>query len=160
MFYSPLNVPPHAHPSARYTDSVMNSYQSMGVPPSASSFAQFYHQAAASAVSAANAGVAGMDSLGQCTQAGSGTVASSVASAAAAAGAAGLPDLPRYPWMALTGGNNWVFCFLACCSVDNVLRFLGGVYVWLFRFLCGFRYMFYSVCTFWFYGCVWWRIRG
>lgn len=91
----------------------MNSYQSMGVPPSASSFAQFYHQAAASAVSAANAGVAGMDSLGNCTQASSGTVASSVASAAAAAGAAGLPDLPRYPWMALTGGNNCVFCFLA-----------------------------------------------
>lgn len=48
----------------RYTDSVMN-YQSMG--PSASSFAQFYHQAAAaSAVSAASAGVVGgvADSLG------------------------------------------------------------------------------------------------
>lgn len=44
----------------------MNSYQAMGVPPSASSFAQFYHQAAASAVSAASAGVVGVgvDSLG------------------------------------------------------------------------------------------------
>lgn len=40
----------------RYTDSVMN-YQGMG--PSASSFAQFYQHAAASAVSAANAGVVG-----------------------------------------------------------------------------------------------------
>lgn len=50
--------------SYRYTDSVMN-YQSMG--PSASSFAQFYHQAAASAVSAASAGVVGGvgDSLGK-----------------------------------------------------------------------------------------------
>lgn len=50
----------------RYTDSVMN-YQSMG--PSASSFAQFYHQAAANAVSAANAGVVGGvgDSLGKYT---------------------------------------------------------------------------------------------
>lgn len=40
------------------------NYQSMG--PSASSFAQFYHQAAASAVSAASAGVVGGvgDSLG------------------------------------------------------------------------------------------------
>lgn len=48
----------------RYTDSVMN-YQSMG--PSAASFAQFYHQAAASAVSAASAGVVGGvgDSLGK-----------------------------------------------------------------------------------------------
>lgn len=106
----------------------------MGVPPSASSFAQFYHQAAASAVSAANAGVAGMDSLGQCTQAGSGTVASSVASAAAAAGAAGLPDLPRYPWMALTGGNNWVSAFWLVV-VDNVFL------CWLIRFM-------FWVCTF------------
>lgn len=41
------------------------NYQSMG--PSASSFAQFYHQAAASAVSAASAGVVGVgvDSLGK-----------------------------------------------------------------------------------------------
>lgn len=41
------------------------NYQSMG--PSASSFAQFYHQAAASAVSAASAGVVGGvgDSLGK-----------------------------------------------------------------------------------------------
>lgn len=47
----------------------MNSYQAMGVPPSASSFAQFYHQAAASAVSAASAGVVGVgvDSLGKFT---------------------------------------------------------------------------------------------
>lgn len=88
--------------SYRYTDSVMNSYQSMGVPPSASSFAQFYHQAAASAVSAASAGVVGVgvDSLGNCTQSSTGVV-----STAGSAGA-GLPDLPRYPWMALTGGNN------------------------------------------------------
>lgn len=78
----------------------MNSYQSMGVPPSASSFAQFYHQAAAaSAVSAASAGVVGVDSLGNCTQSSTGVV-----STAGSAGA-GLPDLPRYPWMALTGGN-------------------------------------------------------
>lgn len=57
MVFIPIAV------SFRYTDSVMN-YQSMG--PSASSFAQFYHQAAASAVSAASAGVVGGvgDSLG------------------------------------------------------------------------------------------------
>lgn len=85
----------------------MNSYQSMGVPPSASSFAQFYHQAAAaSAVSAASAGVVGVgvDSLGNCTQSSTGVV-----STAGSAGS-GLPDLPRYPWMALTGGNNFL-CF-------------------------------------------------
>lgn len=46
----------------RYTDSVMN-YQSM--VPSASNFAQFYHQAAASAVSAASAVGVGVDSLGK-----------------------------------------------------------------------------------------------
>ncbi|XP_037052110.1 homeobox protein abdominal-A homolog isoform X3 [Bradysia coprophila] len=81
-----------------YTDSVMNSYQSMGVPPSAS-FAQFYHQAAAaSAVSAASAGVVGVDSLGNCTQSSTGVVST------AGSTGAGLPDLPRYPWMALTGG--------------------------------------------------------
>ncbi|XP_037052117.1 homeobox protein abdominal-A homolog isoform X10 [Bradysia coprophila] len=79
-----------------YTDSVMNSYQSMGVPPSAS-FAQFYHQAAAaSAVSAASAGVVGVDSLGNCTQSSTGVVST------AGSTGAGLPDLPRYPWMALT----------------------------------------------------------
>lgn len=77
----------------------MNSYQSMGVPPSAS-FAQFYHQAAAaSAVSAASAGVVGVDSLGNCTQSSTGVVST------AGSTGAGLPDLPRYPWMALTGGN-------------------------------------------------------
>lgn len=46
-----------------YTDSVMN-YQSMG--PSASSFAQFYHQAAAaSAASAGGVGMSGDSSLGK-----------------------------------------------------------------------------------------------
>lgn len=45
----------------RYTDSVMN-YQSMA--PSASSFAQFYHQAAVSAASAGVVGGVG-DSLGK-----------------------------------------------------------------------------------------------
>lgn len=49
--------------NCRYTDSVMNSYQSMA--PGAS-FAQFYHQAA-SAVSAASAGVVGVDTLGKCS---------------------------------------------------------------------------------------------
>lgn len=43
----------------------MSSYQAMGVPPSASSFAQFYHQAAASAVSAASAVGGGIDTLGK-----------------------------------------------------------------------------------------------
>ena len=84
----------------------MNSYQSMGVPPSASSFAQFYHQAAASAVSAASAGVVGVDTLGNCTQSSTGVVTT------AGSAGTGLPDLPRYPWMALTGGNNFL-CFFA-----------------------------------------------
>ncbi|XP_055302616.1 homeobox protein abdominal-A homolog isoform X3 [Sitodiplosis mosellana] len=79
--------------SCRYTDSVMN-YQSMA--PSASSFAQFYHQAAVSAASAGVVGGVG-DSLGNCTQPSSG-VASTAGSTPA------LSDLPRYPWMALTGG--------------------------------------------------------
>uniref|UniRef100_A0A1A9ZFN3 Homeobox protein abdominal-A n=1 Tax=Glossina pallidipes TaxID=7398 RepID=A0A1A9ZFN3_GLOPL len=83
---------------SRYTDSVMNSYQSMSVPASASaSFAQFYqHAAAASAVSAASAGAIGVDSLGNaCTQPSSGVVPT---------GGAGqsIADLPRYPWMTLT----------------------------------------------------------
>lgn len=84
--------------ASRYTDSVMNSYQSMSVPASASSFAQFYHQAAAaSAVSAASAGAIGVDSLGNaCTQPTSGVVS------AAGAGQS-IADLPRYPWMTLTG---------------------------------------------------------
>lgn len=86
--------------SSRYTDTVMNSYQSMSVPASASaSFAQFYqHAAAASAVSAASAGAIGVDSLGNaCTQPSSGVVPG--------AGGAGqsIADLPRYPWMTLTG---------------------------------------------------------
>ncbi|XP_031619411.1 homeobox protein abdominal-A homolog isoform X2 [Contarinia nasturtii] len=76
----------------RYTDTVMN-YQSMA--PSASSFAQFYHQAAVSAASAGVVGGVG-DSLGNCTQPSSG-VASTAGSTPA------LSDLPRYPWMALTG---------------------------------------------------------
>lgn len=114
----------------RYTDSVMN-YQSMA--PSASSFAQFYHQAAVSAASAGVVGGVG-DSLGkwlfvvlefQRTKilfvdkkyiirivyfyihgifAGNCTQPSSgVASTAGSTPA--LSDLPRYPWMALTGGN-------------------------------------------------------
>lgn len=73
----------------------MNSYQSMGVPASASaSFAQFYQHAAAA--SAASAGAIGVDSLGNaCTQPSSGVPT----------GGAGqsISDLPRYPWMTLTG---------------------------------------------------------
>lgn len=82
-------------------------------------------------MSAASAGVAGMDSLGNCTQSSAGgTVASSVASAAAAAGAAaaGLPDLPRYPWMALTGGNNCVSAFWL--FLYHPLRYGFGVLVY------------------------------
>ncbi|XP_055387983.1 homeobox protein abdominal-A [Condylostylus longicornis] len=81
--------------SCRYTDSVMNSYQSMGVPGGASSFAQFYHQAAAATAAAGAVGV-GVDGLGNaCTQPTSGVVST---------GGTGLSsaDLPRYPWMALT----------------------------------------------------------
>ncbi|XP_055679657.1 homeobox protein abdominal-A-like isoform X1 [Lutzomyia longipalpis] len=82
--------------SCRYTESMMNTYQSMGVPPSASSFAQFYQ--AASAVSAASAGAigVGVDSLGNaCTQPSSGVVST---------GGTGqtITDIPRYPWMTLT----------------------------------------------------------
>jgi len=81
---------------------VMNSYQSMSVPASASAqFAQFYQHAtaAASAVSAASAGAIGVDSLGNaCTQ-----PASGVMPGAGGAGGAGIADLPRYPWMTLTG---------------------------------------------------------
>lgn len=84
----------------RYTESMMNTYQSMGVPPSASSFAQFYQ--AASAVSAASAGAigVGVDSLGNaCTQPSSGVVST---------GGTGqtITDIPRYPWMTLTGSWN------------------------------------------------------
>lgn len=97
----------------------MNSYQTMGVPPSAS-FAQFYqHAAAASAVSAASAGVVGVDSLGNCTQSSTGVVST------AGSTGAGLPDLPRYPWMALTGGNYFfdvVFCL--CYSILIILFFI------------------------------------
>ncbi|KAI8043917.1 hypothetical protein M5D96_000063, partial [Drosophila gunungcola] len=86
---------------SRYTDTVMNSYQSMSVPASASAqFAQFYQHAtaAASAVSAASAGAIGVDSLGNaCTQ-----PASGVMPGAGGAGGAGIADLPRYPWMTLT----------------------------------------------------------
>ncbi|CAD7083654.1 unnamed protein product [Hermetia illucens] len=83
--------------SCRYTDSVMNSYQSMGVPGGASSFAQFYHQAA-SAVSAASGAIGvGVDSLGNaCTQPSSGVVST------AGTGQSIADTLPRYPWMALT----------------------------------------------------------
>lgn len=91
----------------RYSDSVMN-YQSMGVPGTATSFAQFYHQAAASAVSAASGGVVGVgvDSLGNCTQPSTGVVSTG------GSAATGLPDLPRYPWMTLTGGELYSFILL------------------------------------------------
>jgi len=82
---------------------VMNSYQSMSVPASASaSFAQFYqHAAAASAVSAASAGAIGVDSLGNaCTQPASGVVPG------AGGAGQGIADLPRYPWMTLTGKSS------------------------------------------------------
>lgn len=94
-----LSFFPFSRLTSRYTDTVMNSYQSMSVPASASaSFAQFYQHAAASAVSAASAGAIGVDSLGNaCTQPASGVVPG--------AGGAGqsIADLPRYPWMTLTG---------------------------------------------------------
>jgi hypothetical protein len=76
--------------SSRYSESVMNSYPSMG---SASSIAQFYHQAAA--VSAA--GGVGMDSLGSaCSQLGSGAL-SSVGTGQA------LSEITRHPWLVPTG---------------------------------------------------------
>ena len=68
----------------------MNSYPSMG---SASSIAQFYHQAAA--VSAA--GGVGMDSLGSaCSQLSSGAL-SSVGTGQA------LSEITRHPWLVPTG---------------------------------------------------------
>lgn len=81
----------------RYTESMMNTYQSMGVPPSASSFAQFYQAAnAVSAASAAAIGV-GVDSLGNaCTQPSSAVVST-------AGGGQAITDIPRYPWMTLSG---------------------------------------------------------
>lgn len=76
--------------SSRYSESVMNSYPSMG---SASSIAQFYHQAAA--VSAA--GAVGMDSLGSaCSQLSSGGL-SSVGTGQA------LSEITRHPWLVPTG---------------------------------------------------------
>jgi Antp family protein len=70
----------------------MNSYPSMG---SASSIAQFYHQAAA--VSAASAGAVGMDSLGSaCSQLSSGGL-SSVGTGQA------LSEITRHPWLVPTG---------------------------------------------------------
>lgn len=75
-------------PIHRYTESVMNSYPSMG-GASASSIAQFYHQAAAA--SAAQAGA--VDSLGSaCSQLSAGGL-SSVASGQT------LPDITRHPWL-------------------------------------------------------------
>lgn len=75
---------------SRYSESVMNSYPSMG---SASSIAQFYHQAAA--VSAA--GGVGMDSLGSaCSQLSSGAL-SSVGTGQA------LSEITRHPWLVPTG---------------------------------------------------------
>lgn len=73
---------------------MMNTYQSMGaMPPSASSFAQFYQ--AANAASAA-IGV-GVDSLGNaCTQPSSAVVST-------AGGGQAITDIPRYPWMTLSG---------------------------------------------------------
>lgn len=71
----------------------------MGVPPSASSFAQFYQAAnAVSAASAAAIGV-GVDSLGNaCTQPSSAVVST-------AGGGQAITDIPRYPWMTLSGGS-------------------------------------------------------
>ncbi|XP_063707528.1 homeobox protein abdominal-A homolog isoform X1 [Culicoides brevitarsis] len=77
--------------NSRYTDSVMNSYPSMGVPAGASSIAQFYHQAAA--VSAASAGAAiDANSLASSQLSSSGL--SSVGT-----GQGGLPDITRHPWL-------------------------------------------------------------
>lgn len=84
----------------------MNSYPSMG---SASSIAQFYHQAAA--VSAA--GAVGMDSLGSaCSQLSSGGL-SSVGTGQA------LSEITRHPWLVPTGEynkliNKFVFLFAQC----------------------------------------------
>lgn len=73
----------------------MNSYPSMG---SASSIAQFYHQAAA--VSAAQ-GAVGMDSLGSaCSQLSSGGL-SSVGTGQA------LSEITRHPWLVPTGEYNY-----------------------------------------------------
>lgn len=76
------------HLFSRYSESVMNSYPSMG---SASSIAQFYHQAAA--VSAAGA----MDSLGSaCQQLSSGGLPSVGTGQA-------LSEITRHPWLVPTG---------------------------------------------------------
>jgi hypothetical protein len=70
----------------------MNSYQSMGVPGSASSIAQFYHQAAAASAASANA--VGVDSLQNACNQSSLSGLSSVAG-----GQTGLPDITRHPWL-------------------------------------------------------------
>ncbi|CAH1730155.1 unnamed protein product [Chironomus riparius] len=85
----------------RYTESVMNSYPSMG---SASSIAQFYHQAAA--VSAA--GAVGMDSLGSaCSQLSSGGL-SSVGTGQA------LSEITRHPWLVPTDWMSNPFDRVVC----------------------------------------------
>lgn len=94
---------------SRYSESVMNSYPSMG---SASSIAQFYHQAAA--VSAAN-GV-GMDSLGSaCSQLSSGAL-SSVGTGQA------LSEITRHPWLVPTGEFSVLHTatlFFNCIDIDS-----------------------------------------
>jgi Antp family protein len=82
----------------------MNSYPSMG---SASSIAQFYHQAAA--VSAA--GAVGMDTLGSaCSQLSSGGL-SSVGTGQA------LSEITRHPWLVPTGESR-------CMSLISKRMFL------------------------------------
>ncbi|CAO1427933.1 unnamed protein product, partial [Diamesa tonsa] len=86
----------------RYSESVMNSYPSMG---SASSIAQFYHQAAA--VSAAQ-GAVGMDSLGSaCSQLSSGGL-SSVGTGQA------LSEITRHPWLVPTDWMSNPFDRVVC----------------------------------------------
>ncbi|XP_036325168.1 homeobox protein abdominal-A-like [Rhagoletis pomonella] len=97
--------------SCRYTDSIMNSYQSMSAPASASSFAQFYQHAAAA--TAASAGAVGVDSLGNaCTQPSSGVLST---------GGAGqsIADLPRYPWMTLTDWMGSPFERVVCADFNG-----------------------------------------
>ena len=96
---------------------MMNTYQSMGVPPSASSFAQFYQAAnAVSAASAAAIGV-GVDSLGNaCTQPSSAVVST-------AGGGQAITDIPRYPWMTLSGGS---FRLLVLVSLPVEMQWTTG----------------------------------
>lgn len=104
----------------RYTESMMNTYQSMGVPPSASSFAQFYQAAnAVSAASAAAIGV-GVDSLGNaCTQPSSAVVST-------AGGGQAITDIPRYPWMTLSGGSQSSLRLIVASSLSTYNYHLSG----------------------------------